>query len=462
MPPTPPPIERYTRGEEPTATVTADGRSQHFAKGAAAPADWWRLFNASKLDAVISEALAGNPSLQASRASLRQSQDFLQAGYGVFYPQLDASFDATRQKFSPSRFGAGSPGSIFNLFTLSATVSYALDVFGAERRAVEGLQAQVDLQRAAVRGTYLTLSGNIVNTLIALAAYREQIQATEQIIGLQREQIGISETQVRAGTAPYANLLTLQSQLASFEALLPPLKQRASQAGHLLATLAGRTPAEWTPPQLELSEITLPGELPVTLPSELVRQRPDILAAEAQLHSASAQIGVATAALFPSFTLTGSYGQNSTSMNGLFKASGNFWGLGADLTAPLFHGGALWFNREAAREGYRQTLASYRQTVLGAFAQVADTLRALEHDAEALRAQTEAVRTAGEALRLYQANYQAGIVNYLQILVANGQYHQARIGYLQAKAQRLQDSVALLIALGGGPPPDALRSTAER
>jgi NodT family efflux transporter outer membrane factor (OMF) lipoprotein len=448
--PTPPPVDHYTQGEEPTATIPADGQAQRFAKGATVPADWWRLFNSAKIDAVINEAIAGNPNLQAAQASLRQSQDNLRAGYGVFYPQLDANFDATRQKFSPARTGSSSPGTIFNLFTLSATVSYALDVFGGERRAVEGLQAQVDVQRATVQGTYLTLLGNVENTVIAQAAYREQIKATEQIIGLMKEQIGITETQVRTGIVPYANVLSLQSQLASSEALLPSLKQNLSHAGHLLATLVGRAPAEWTPPLVDLSDLMLPGELPVTLPSELVRQRPDILAAEAQLHSAGTEIGVATAALFPSFTLNGSYGQNSMVLDTLFKSGGNFWSLGADVTAPLFHGGTLWFKRKAALEGYQQTLATYRQTVLGAFAQVADTLRALEHDAEALHAQFQALKTAEESLRLIQANYQAGIVNYLQILIANGQYHQARIGYLQVQAQRLQDTVALFVALGGG------------
>ena len=459
--PMPPSVDRYTQGEEPAGTVAADGRSQHFVKGAAVLADWWRLFKSGKLDAVVDRAIAGNPNVQAAQASLRQSQDNLRAGYGVFYPQLDGDFDAARQKYSPARIGSSSPGSLFNLFTLSATVSYALDVFGAERRGVEGLQAQVDLQRATVRGSYLTLSGNVVNAVIARAAYSEQIKATEQIIDLQREQIGITETQVRAGTVSYANLLSLQGQSASYEATLPPLKLRLNQADHLLATLVGRAPAEWTPPPLDLSEITLPGELPITIPTELVRQRPDILVAEAQLHGASADIGVATAALFPSFTINGSYGQNNGTMNGLFKTNGTFWSLGTDVTAPLFHGGTLWFKRKAALEGYQRALATYRQTVLGAFAQVADSLRALEHDAETLRAQSQALKTAEESLQLYRVNYQAGIVNYLQVLISDEQYRQARIGCLQAQAQRLQDSVALLIALGGGPPSDPLRASNE-
>ena len=448
--PTPPQVNRYTHGAEPASTISADGQMQHFAKGAKVPVDWWRLFHSAKLDAVVNEAIVGNPNLQAAQASLRQSQENLRAGYGVFYPQVDAGFNATRQKSSPASIGSSSPGSIFNLFTLSASVSYALDVFGGERRMLEGLKAQEDVQQAAVLGTYLALTGNAVNTVIARAAYREQIKTTEQIIDIQKEQIKITETLASAGTVPYANVLALRSQLASFEALLPPQKLKLDQAEHLLATLAGHTPAEWTPPDVDLSDLTLPGDLPLTLPSELVRRRPDILAAEAELHSASAQIGIATASLFPSFTLNGSFGQTSMTMNGLSKSSSNFWSMGVDVTAPLFQGGTLWFKRKAALEGYQQTLATYRQTVLSAFAQVADTLRALEHDAEALQAQSQAFKTAEEALQLIKANYQAGVVNYLQILIANGQYNQARIGYLQAQAQRLQDTVALFMALGGG------------
>lgn len=445
-----PTIEHYTAVQDPVATLPADGREQHFEPGAQIAADWWKLFNSSKLDALVKEAVASNPSLQAAQANLRRSQDELRAGYGIFYPQLDAGFGATRQKYSPQRVGSSAPGSIFNLFTLAATVNYALDVFGGEKRAVESLQAQADLQRYTLAGAYLVLSGNVVNTTIARAAYQAEIEATEQIIAIQKEQIGIAEAQAQAGTVPYSNLLALQSQTAAFEATLPPLRQKLSQTGHLLATLAGHTPAEWAPAQIGLADITLPDKLPVTLPSELVRKRPDILAAEAQLHSSSAEIGVTTAALFPSFTLNGAYGQNSTAMSDLFKSNGNYWGLGANLNAPLFHGGSLWFKRRAAIEGYQQSLANYRQTVLGAFAQIADLLQALEHDAETLDAQSRGLRAAEEGLRLIQANYQAGIVNYLQVLIANSQYHQAKIGYLQAQVQRLQDTVALFVALGGG------------
>jgi len=448
--PEPPSIESYTTGTTPTATIPADGKAQRFEQGAKIMADWWRLFNSPRLNAVVREAIANNQSLQAAQASLRQSQENLRAGYGIFFPQLDASADASRQKFSPARFGGTAPSSIFNVFTLSATISYALDVFGGERRAVESLGAQVDVQHYTALGTYIALSGNIVNTVIAQATYRDQIKATEEIISFQRDQLKITEAQAQAGLIPYANMLSLQSQVAALEATLPPLRQKLSQTEHLLATLAGRMPAEWAPPEVEMSDLTLPDELPVTLPSELVRQRPDILAAEAQLHSASADIGVATAALFPSFTLSGGYGWESGATKDLFKSSSAVWNLGANIGAPLFHGGTLWYKRKAALEGYQLSLALYRQTVLSSFAQVADTLRALEHDAELVHAQSRALSASDEALRLIVANYQAGTANYVQVLIANGQYQQAKIGYLQAQAQRFQDTVALFVSLGGG------------
>ena len=448
--PQPPAIERYTIGATPAATIPADGKAQQFKQGTEIIADWWLLFKSPQLDAVVKDALENNQSLQAAQANLRQSQDILRAGYGVFYPQVDAGLGASRQQMSSAPTGGLNPGGIFNLFTLGTSIGYALDVFGGQRRAVESLGARVDYQRAVVGATYISLSGNVVNTMIAQAGYQEQIKATRQLINLQREQIKITEVQSQAGLVPYANVLGIQSQLASVEATLPPLRQKLNQTRHLLATLAGRMPAQWAPQSIELADLTLPAQLPITLPSHLVRQRPDILAAEAQLHSASADIGVATAALFPSFTLNGTYGVSSNNTSNLFDSSSLFWSLGANITVPLFRGGTLWFGRKAAIDTYQAAAANYRQTALGAFAQVADSLRALEHDAELVEAQARALSTAQETSRLIQASYQAGTANYVQVLIADGQYHQAKIGYIQAQAQRLQDTVALFVALGGG------------
>ncbi|MGO8755103.1 MAG: efflux transporter outer membrane subunit [Gallionellaceae bacterium] len=448
--PAAPSVDHYNHGPDPSETAPVDGQTQRFKQGMGPVANWWNLFNSKQLDAVVAEGLANNPGLEAAQASLRQSNDNLQAGYGIFYPQISADFNPARQKFSPARIGISAPGSTFNLLTLSASVSYSLDIFGGERRTVENLQSQVDLQRSTVLGAYLALSGNIVNTAIAMAAYQDEIKYTEELIALQKEQIAITEKQVQAGTVSYETVLNLRNQLASLEATLPPLRQRLSQSEHLLATLAGHAPADWTPAQVSFSELSLPGELPLSLPSELVRQRPDILAAEAQLHGASANIGVASAALFPNFTLNGSFGQNATSMNGLFGSNASFWSLGADIAAPLFNGGTLSARKQAAIDAYKQSLALYRQTVLGAFAQVADTVRALEHDAESMQAASQSVSASEESLHLTQVNYQAGLINYLQEITADIQYHQAMLGYLQAQAQRLQDTKALFVALGGG------------
>jgi NodT family efflux transporter outer membrane factor (OMF) lipoprotein len=445
-----PAVTHYASGSDPDQTVAAQGTAQHFTPGAKVPADWWRLFNSAQLDAVISEALKANPGLEAAEASLRQSDNNLRSGYGIFYPSIDAHAAAARQRFAPVTLGQGSAPSIFNLFTLSASVSYALDLFGGERRMIEGLHAQVDVQRATEQATYLTLLANIVNTVIARAAYQAEIDATNELIGLQREQVRLAEVQVRSGTAAYASVLALQSQLASNEATVPQLEQKLAQSDDLLATLVGKVPADWSTPAVSLAEITLPVDLPVSLPSELVRQRPDILAAEATAHAASANVGVATAALLPAITLSGSYSANGTNTQTLTSINGRAWQFGATLTQPLFEGGTLWYRRKAAIDSYEQAMALYRQVVLAAFAQVADTLRALEHDAAALQAQDEALRTAKEALRLVQINYEAGLNGYLDVLAANAQYHQALINDLQATAVRYQDTVALYVALGGG------------
>jgi NodT family efflux transporter outer membrane factor (OMF) lipoprotein len=303
----------------------------------------------------------------------------------------------------------------------------------------------VDAQKDTLVGTYLMLSGNAVNAVIARAAYRAQIDATREIITFEEDQIRITEAQVTAGTFPESRVLLLDSQLASTEALLPGLRQKIEQTEHLLAALAGRTPEEYGAPPIQLSEITLPQDVPVSLPSELVRQRPDILLAEAQLHAASAGIGIATAAMLPSLTLTGGVGVASN-----FSTVDPFWSVGGGILAPIFHAGALWYQRKAAVDAFEASRALYRQTVLAAFQQVADTLRALEHDAEALRAQSHAVDAAGRALKLTRFNYEAGIATYLELLIVDEQFLQAKLAHVQAVAQRLQDTVALYLALGGG------------
>ena len=327
-----------------------------------------------------------------------------------------------------------------------------LQVADQRSRQVRGALggAQVDASRATEQATYVTLLANVVNTVIARAAYQPEIQATQELVGLQREQVALAEVQFEAGTVPYANVLSLKSQLASTEATIPQLQQGVVQSDDLLATLSGHLPAEWQTPDIKFTDLILPADLPVSLPSELVRQRPDILLAEATAHAASANIGVATAAMFPSLTLTGDYRANATPPNAISSVNGRAWSAGASLTAPLFEGGTFWFRRKAAMDTYQQATALYRQTILDAFRQVADGLRALDHDAAALRAEDEALRTAHEALHLTQVDYEAGIATYLDVLIADTQYHQAIINESQATAVRYQDTVALYVALGGG------------
>lgn len=440
-PPEMPKPDRYVSGQKPIA-------------GAQLEAEWWRRFGSPELDAVMDQAMAGNPGLEAARADLDRSRHALLAGYGVFFPSVGAEAGAMRQQSSPAKLDLDTPPGVFNLFSLSGTVNYALDLFGGNRRLVEELGAERDLAEAEEQAAKLTLEANIVDAVVARAAYRAEIEAVEALAKIQREQLGLAETQARAGTQGYGAVLALKSQLAATEATLPGLKQKAVQAEDLLAMLIGRAPADWAAPPIDLAALTLPADLPVSLPSELLRQRPDILAAEATAHAAGANAGIATAAMLPSITLSGAYGSNATRSGALFTGNSRFWSFGADVSAPIFEGGALWYRRKAALDAYRQAGALYRQTVLSAFAQVADSLQALDHDGQTVQAEEAAFDAARQSQRLAQANYSAGLAGYLDLLAADGQVHQAAIGLIQAKAVRYQDTVALFAALGGGWQPE--------
>jgi len=448
--PAPPDTDRYTHELLTEANLAANGQTQHFIPSNMLVANWWQLFKSPELDAVVNKAIHNNPTLQASEASLRQSQDNMRAGYGVFFPQIQAEAGASRQRTSSLSQGVQTSGKIFNLVTFSSSVSYAMDVFGGARRSVESLRAQADYQRYENVAAYLILTSNVVNTSIARAAYAEEVHATKHLIKLQKEMLRLTLAQARAGISPYANVLSQDGLIAANQALLAPLEQNLAQAEHLLATLEGEFPSQADLPRINLNGLSLPVNLPVSLPSDLVNQRPDILAAEAQMHAASAKIGIATALMFPSFSLNGTFGTSGTNFGNLTVASGKFWSIGPVATIPLFQGTTLWFGRRAAINAYQQSRANYRQTVLGSFEQVADSLKALEHDAEALQARVEAKQATGEALKLLQSNYRAGLVDYLAVLTADVQYQETSIAYLQAVAKRYQDTVALFVALGGG------------
>ena len=440
----------YLKNGLPKGALTADGKSQNLVSGTISDSRWWEMFKAASLNAIVDEALKQNASLQASDANLLQSQDLLRAGYGIFFPQVSARLGASRNSIAPIESGLPNSGSIFNLSTASANVSYVLDVFGGERRQVEALRAQVDFQKYSTDAAYLILSANVVNTSIARAAYLEQIKSTEELIALEKDQLKVAQAQVTGGTAAYATVLSIQTLIAGNEASIAPLRQRVSQAEHLLAVLEGVDPSHVNLSDITLESLTVPSDIPVSLPSEIVRARPDILAAEAQMHVASADVGVATANMYPSISLNAGYGVANNSFASLSGPSQQFWTIGPSINIPIFAGGSLYYAKQAAIDAYQQTQASYRQTVLTAFSQVADCLTALEHDAQALQGQSDARRYAADALKLQQISYNAGLVDYLSVLVADVQYHQASIAYLQALAQRYQDTVALYVALGGG------------
>jgi NodT family efflux transporter outer membrane factor (OMF) lipoprotein len=449
--PAAPPNARYLPSGDLPSSATAIGQTQYFQSYAGPTANWWHLFHSPELDHLVADAISGNPNLHSAQASLRESQDNLRAGQGVFFPQLGIGMDASRQHTSPFALGVrGVTSSIFNLFTLGSTVSYALDLFGSERRTVEGLRAETDYQRYAMQGAYVALTGNVVNTAFARQAYADEIDVVHQLISLQTQQLGLVDARISSGAEAFSDRLSLGSARASNVALLASLELKRDQADHLLHALLGRTSGEARIPTVRFEDLHLPGDLPISLPSDFVHQRPDILAAEAQLHEASAGIGVATAALFPSVTLTGGAGWEANKTGEVGSSQSRFWNAGAAIDAPVFQGGTRWYNRKAAIEAYQKSLDDYRSTVLAAFQQVADVLKALQHDAEALQANDEAARDAGQALTLVQANYAAGLVNYVDVLTADEQYRQAKIAYVQTLAQRYQDTVALYVALGGG------------
>ncbi|MCG6972760.1 MAG: efflux transporter outer membrane subunit [Desulfobacterales bacterium] len=455
-PPKAPDTQTYTSRALPSETATAavaGGTVQRFKMGEKIPDQWWKLFHSEALDRLIRRALVDNPTTAAAQAALRQAQELLRAQYGAtWFPGVDANLSASRQRFGGASFGqASGGGSTFELYNASVNVSYLLDIFGGARRELESLQAQVDYQHFQLLGTYLTLTANIVTSAMQEASLRAQLQATKEILADQQHAYELVQRQFQLGGISRADVLTQQTQLAQTRATLPPLEKALSQTRHLLAVLVGKLPNDaGTLPEFDIHNITLPKKLPVSLPSSLVRQRPDIQAAEALLHAASAQVGVATANLYPRITLTGSYGSETNKIGDLFNSDTVVWNFGAGLLQPLFHGGELKAKRRAAVAAYDQALALYRQTVLRAFLNVADVLRALESDARTLKAQFEAEKAAKDTLALTKKQFQFGAVSYLLLLAAQRQYQTVRISLIQAQAARFADTAALFQAVGTG------------
>jgi NodT family efflux transporter outer membrane factor (OMF) lipoprotein len=453
--PAAPAVNGYTAQpvSAPTASApVAGGEAQRFVNATDIPAQWWTLFHSPALNSLIEQSLKNNPNLQQAEAALRVAQETAYAQAGAYYPSVSANFSPTRQKeaLGSVSSSAASGASLFNLHTAQLNVSYTLDVFGGNRRAVESLQAQADAQRFQLEAAYLTLTSNVVAAAVQEASLRAQIVATETMVKIEQEQLDLFKRQLQLGAVAEANVIAQVATLAQTKAMLPPLQKQLAQQRDLLAALAGRFPSDAPSEQFDLASLQLPQELPLTLPSKLVEQRPDVRAAEEQLHSASAQIGVAKANMLPQFTLSASGGSMATQVSQLFKSGNGFWSLAGGITQPLFEGGALLHKKRAAEAAYDEAAAQYRATVIAAFQNVADTLQALQFDADALQAAAEAERSASDSLAIARRQVELGDIGYVSLLAAEQAYQQAALNLVQAQANRYADTAALFQALGGG------------
>jgi NodT family efflux transporter outer membrane factor (OMF) lipoprotein len=452
---TPPKSEAtaYDTAAQPSLAVPGDREAaQHLALGQKVSAGWWRLFHVPQMDEVLNQAIAGNLNLAAAKATLAQAQEAINVASGGLYPQVTANAAAQRQKFNFSALtGVNNvPDTTFNLFDFGARIDYALDIWGGTRRSIELEAALAQAQSYERDGTYLTLTGNAVAQAIQIASIDAQLKAVNDIIADDQRNLDLVRQQLSVGTVSDIDVQQAQSQLATDRTQISPLEQQAAVARHALAILVGKSPGDWAPPAFNLEDFTLPGEVPVSLPSELVHQRPDVLSAEAQLHAASAEIGVQTAQMYPTISISASLTQAALKPYKLFRDQSNAWSFGPSLTAPIFRGGALAAQRQAAIDAYQASLASYQQTVITSFGQVADLLQALGHDAQLLADQRQATEAAQTSLRLLRTAYAAGNIGILPILDAERLYEQARLGYVRATAQRLSDTVQLFVAMGGG------------
>jgi NodT family efflux transporter outer membrane factor (OMF) lipoprotein len=414
-------------------------------------AGWWRLFGSAELDTTVELALSGNRDLASAEATLAQAREAVSASAGSLVPQLNLDASTGRQKYG-AQFRGPQYFPPFTYFALGPSVSYLLDYTGGERRAVEQQQSLADYQAFQVQAAYLNLTGDVVGQALVMASTGAQIEAVESLLAQDRQNLSLVQSAFGAGSVSRLDVLSAQSQLAEDQTLLPPLRQQLSVARHALSILTGQAPADWAPPDFHLSALRLPRSLPLTVPSELVHRRPDILSAESHLHAATAAVGVATSALYPQIMLTASAGPQALQISHLFDKSSAAWSLAAGVSAPLLDGGSRRAQRRAALDAMQAALASYQQTVLRSFGQVADVLTALDHDAEQLAAQKNALDSAEASLNLSRLSYGFGNTGVLQVLDAERLYQQARLGYLRAQAQRYQDTVQLFLALGGSDP----------
>ncbi len=436
------------------ATEVAGGNVQRFVAGMDIPGQWWTLFQSQPLNLLVEQALKANPDIAAAQAALRQAHELYLAQRTSYFPLIQGSFNGARAKnplatlANPTSLPQADP--YYSLYTAQLTLSYLPDVFGATRRSVEAASAQVEAGRFQLDATYVTLSSNVVVTAVQEASLRGQIGATERLLQLQHQLTETVRRQRALGTASDLELLAQQATEAQTAATLPPLQKQLSQTRDALTALLGQLPSEEPQQTFRLEDLTLPGDLPVSLPSKLVEQRPDVRQAEANLHAASAEAGVALANMLPQFEIDGSLGSSALKLGDLFSPYTGFWSLGASLTQTLFDAGALLHKRRAADAALDQAAAQYRAAVILACQNVADSLRALQSDADAVQSNAEADRAARKTLELAQRQFDLGTISLVAVLNAEQAYQQAELALVQARGNRYADTAGLFQSLGGG------------
>jgi NodT family efflux transporter outer membrane factor (OMF) lipoprotein len=459
----------YTTTPLPQATASADvpgGDAQRFVTGEAVDFRWWRTFGSDALDSLVDEAFRANPGVVAAQAALRQAQELVYAQRGYFYPSVAADYAFERQKLPGNTATTSAPGVqgngqnlvpsgpaqplIYNYHTAELTVGFTPDVFGSNRRKVESLQAQAQMQRFELEATYVTLAANVVAAAIEEASLRAQLAATREIIDDNERSLKVVQDKYRLGYAMAVDVAAQEAQLAQARALLPPLQKQFEQTRDLLRALVGKLPNEELEQTFELTTLKLPQELPLSLPSKIIEQRPDVRAAAEQLRAANAQVGVAIAAMLPQFSISGAVGGSANEFAWMFRDGGPFWNIVGGVTQPLFAGGTLLHTKRAADQALRQAAAQYQQAVLTAYQNVADTLHAMVADADELAAARAAERAAKVTLDLTREQMRDGFTDYLAELAAEAAYQQALLTLVQAQSTRFGDTAALYQALGGG------------
>jgi NodT family efflux transporter outer membrane factor (OMF) lipoprotein len=434
-----------------TAPGVPGGTNQEFIEGADIEAQWWELFKSPELDILIKKALQQNPNLGAADAALRASQENVSAQVGgQYFPAIGLGGGVTRQLQPSSMYGLPYGSDTYNLYNASVNVTYKLDVFGGARRAVEGARAQAEIAQFQLEGAYLSLTANIVTSAVREAALRAQMQATEEILKAQTNLAEVTEKQLSIGTVSRVDVTSQRTLVSSTQVDLFTYERNLAFARNQLAVLVGELPGNANITKFDLKTLQLPEKLPLSIPSSLVRQRPDVRAAEAQLKATNALVGVATANLLPQFNITGAIGSAALTSNALFGPNAALWSIAGGIFQPLFQGGKLLAQRRGAMASYEQAVFQYQATVLKAFQEVADSLRALETGAQALKSASDAERYAYETLDLVQQQYKLGTASYLAVLYYQNQYQIAKVKSVSAQATRFSDTAALFAALGGG------------